>query len=423
MNLLIICIGLIISILGLIEVICSRQIEKETRKWFLQLFIFLIAYIGSSLLAYTVGAGTGKLWRFLLQLSIFMESTFSGALMWSLTGFLLYSAKEKEFVKNKLFIIAGGIWFSYMVLLIYTQFSTTIYYIDLQNTYHRGPFYPILLIPPVLLMVWNYIVLVIKRNKLTNKQIWAFSIYLILPTICMILQMVFYGLLFIILGTSIAAIFLFIYILLEQTENYYKRETENALLKIDILLAQIQPHFLYNTLTTIKYICRNDPEVAEKAIGKFTMYLRHNMDSINMDRPILFMEELKHVKTYVELQQLRFGEELNIQYDLECTDFKIPTLTLQPLVENAVSYGIRKSASGRGKIIVSTKEYTNRIEVIVKDDGPGFDISKVYEREDRTHMGLKNVKERIKLVVGGKCVIDSKIGQGTTVTIILPKEE
>ncbi|MBE5959718.1 MAG: hypothetical protein E7254_12790 [Lachnospiraceae bacterium] len=423
MNLLITCIGLMISIIGLIEVINGSQLEKETRKWLLRLFILLIAYIGSALLGCFAEAWTGKMCRLLLQLSIFMESTFSGGLMWMLTGLLLVFAKEKEIVKNKLFIISGVIWFIYMSLLIYTQFSTEIYYIDSQNVYHRGPWYPILLTPPVLLMIWNYIVLAIKRNKLLNKQIFAFSIYLILPTICMILQMLFYGILFIVLGTSISAFYLFICILIEQKEIYYKRESENALLKMDILLAQIQPHFLYNTLTTIKYICRNDPKVAEEAIGKFTMYLRHNMDSITMDRPILFMEELKHVKAYVELQQLRFGEELKIQYDLECTDFKIPTLTLQPLVENAISYGIRKSESGMGTITISTRELMNRIEVIVKDDGPGFDINRIYDSKDRSHMGLKNVKERIRLVVGGKCEIDSKIGEGTTVTIKLPKED
>jgi signal transduction histidine kinase len=410
-----------ISVLGVIHVVFIKQLDKETRMWFFAIFVTLAAYNGSVFIGECWDTGVGRIWQIISMIFIFLESAFAGLLMVIIIGFLLYSAKEKELLKNRLFMISYILFGVYLGILIYTQFSTSIYYVDLQNVYHRGPFYPIILIPPIFLMVWNLVILFIKRNKLKRNEIITFAVCMIFPIIGMVLQMMFYGILLILLFTNIANVYLYIEILRNQMEEYYKRETENALLKIDILLAQIQPHFLYNTLTTIKYICRKDPQKAEEAIEKFTVYLRHNMDSLNMERPISFMEEIKHVKAYVELQQLRFEEDLNVEYNLECTDFKIPTLTLQPLVENAITYGIRKNEQGSGIIKVSSKEYEDSIVISVTDNGRGFDPSKIHDGEDRSHIGIKNVKERIKLVVGGELEVESEIGKGTAVKITLPK--
>ncbi|MBR3646173.1 MAG: histidine kinase [Lachnospiraceae bacterium] len=423
MNILVACIGLIISVLGLIQVLFSRQIDKKIRNWLMLLFGFLVGYDSGNLLFFGIVGRPGYLIGILLRVATITELLFSGFLMLVLTGFLLYCANEKKVIRNKYFILASLIGVLYLAIIVITQFNHMIYYFDSQNQFHRGALYVVHLIPPQLIMIWNLVVLNIKRNKLSSKQRFAFVLFFILPMICIGLQILFHGVAFIVLGTSVATFFLFVYTLMDQTERYYKRETENALLKIDILLAQIQPHFLFNTLTTIKYICKSNPDIAAEAIEKFTMYLRHNMDSITMDRPIPFEEELKHVNLYVELQKLRFGDELNINYELECTDFKIPTLTLQPLVENAISYGIRKNENGTGKVLVQSKKYEDRIEIRIIDNGPGFVESEVKNKKDRSHTGLMNVKERIELVVGGKLIINSEINKGTTVSIILPRED
>ena len=147
------------------------------------------------------------------------------------------------------------------------------------------------------------------------------------------------------------------------------------------------------------------------------------MDSLFEDKPLPFEEELKHVEGYLALQKLRFEDELIVKYDLECTDFTIPVLTLQPLVENAVTYGVRKSDSGMGAVTIRTRSYADRIEVSVMDDGPGFVYEVLPDDQARSHTGLKNVRERLMRVAGAKLVIDSVIGRGTTVTIILPQEE
>ena len=145
------------------------------------------------------------------------------------------------------------------------------------------------------------------------------------------------------------------------------------------------------------------------------------MNSISIRTPIPFTEELEHVRHYVSLQQLRFGDALDVQYELECTDFKLPTLTLQPIVENAVRYGVRMAPKGRGKVLVRTSEHPDFYEIDVIDNGPGFDEEHV-RNDGMSHTGLSNVRERLRHISGGELIVNSKAGEGTTVRMILPKE-
>ena len=147
------------------------------------------------------------------------------------------------------------------------------------------------------------------------------------------------------------------------------------------------------------------------------------MDSLTDDQPISFEKELEHVRCYLNLLQLRFGEALRVEYDLECTDFRLPTLTLQPLVENAVTYGVRKSSEGKGFVLIRSREYPDRYEVSVTDNGPGFVPDTLPGDSERSHVGLQNVRNRLSQVLGGNLEIHSVSGEGTTVTIILPKDK
>ncbi len=206
----------------------------------------------------------------------------------------------------------------------------------------------------------------------------------------------------------------------------FEREHERELLNgqyMQIMLSQIQPHFLYNSLGAIRDTYRSDTRRGEQAITEFAEYLRHNMDSLTQEQPIPFTEELDHVRSYLNLQKLRFGDDLNVAYDLESMDFRLPTLTLQPLVENAVTYGVRKNETGRGTVTIRSREYPDRWEVSVTDDGPGFVPDSLPGDSERSHVGLRNVRERLKHTCGGELRIDSTLGEGTTATIILPKQD
>ena len=214
--------------------------------------------------------------------------------------------------------------------------------------------------------------------------------------------------------------FMFVYIQNEQTANYIEKERENARLQTEIMLSQIQPHFLNNTLVAIGRLCNGVPE-AKAALYKFTNYLQGNMDALFKTDPIPFTTELEHTKAFLELEQLRFGEKLNVVYDLEATAFLLPTLTLQPIVENAVEHGVRDNEDGAGMVTISSREYPDRWEISVSDDGPGFDPDEI-SRDGERHIGLQNVRKRLHHVSGGELRIESAPRKGCRVTIELPKE-
>lgn len=185
--------------------------------------------------------------------------------------------------------------------------------------------------------------------------------------------------------------------------------------KTTIMFSQIQPHFLYNSLGAIRELCRQDPEEARSALGTFITYLRGNMDSIQREHTIHFSKELKHISAYLELEKLRFEDDLNIIFDIREMDFFIPSLTIQPLVENAVKHGIC-GREGGGTITLHTHREGDSVIVQIKDDGVGFDVDNL---ENIAHVGLKNVKNRLKHIVNGELKIESKPDVGTTATITI----
>ena len=187
------------------------------------------------------------------------------------------------------------------------------------------------------------------------------------------------------------------------------------------MVSQIQPHFLYNSLTSIAMLCTKDPKRARTATINFADYLRGNMNSLKERNPVPFKQELAHLKKYLMLEEMRFGDLLHIEYDIQCSDFLIPQLSVQPLVENAVKHGVGMKEDG-GTVTISTRETDDSYLVEVRDDGVGFDPS-VPKNDGRSHVGMENVRSRLKEMVNGRVEITSEPGKGTTAVIIIPKEE
>jgi sensor histidine kinase YesM len=202
-----------------------------------------------------------------------------------------------------------------------------------------------------------------------------------------------------------------------------KLQTERKLTqsRIYIILSQIQPHFLYNSLTVISRLCDKDPAEAKKATINFSNYLRANMNLLESVTPIPFENELKHTIGFLNLEQAMYGEALKVIYDIQIKNFKLPSLTVQPIVENAVKHGIGKKEGG-GTITISTKETEDNYLVIIADDGVGFENIKA-SNDGQQHIGINNVRLRLSVQCGGSLEIKSKPGEGTTATIIIPKQE
>lgn len=201
-------------------------------------------------------------------------------------------------------------------------------------------------------------------------------------------------------------------------------EKELEVANTSLMISQIQPHFLYNALNTIKYLIKRDPKSAEKAVISFSRYLRGNMDSITQKAPIPFTDELEHTKHYCDIELLRFGDKLNIIYDTPVTSFSLPALSVQPIVENAIKHGVTKKTDG-GTVIVTSSEDEKNYIITVKDDGVGFDVQNpdLTPSDTHAHIGVNNVRERLENMVNATFTIESQIDVGTCVTIKIPKKE
>ncbi len=197
--------------------------------------------------------------------------------------------------------------------------------------------------------------------------------------------------------------------------------TEIAELNNTLMLSQIQPHFLYNALNTIKYLIRKDPRTAETAVVKFSGYLRANMDSLTQRDPIPIEKEIEHVKNYTEIEKLRFGQRLEVLYDIRCSDFKVPPLTVQPIVENAIKHGVNQKPEG-GTVKIETYRDEKSYYIKISDDGVGFDINIPFD-DGKSHVGMSNIKERLKTLLDAEVFIKSVIGEGSEILIEIPVKE
>ena len=208
----------------------------------------------------------------------------------------------------------------------------------------------------------------------------------------------------------------------EQEKRLKEQEAELARSRVSIMLSQIQPHFLYNALNSIYHLCEMDPMTAKKAIIDFSDYLRVNLDSLNRTTLVPFSMELKHIKTYLNLEKMRFEEDLQVVYDIQTVQFSLPSLTIQPLVENAIKHGM-KGISSVLTLTIQTIEKEETYEIHVIDDGKGFDISQKNTDTTKTHVGIENVRNRLSEMCHGSLQIQSEIGKGTHAVVVIPKSK
>lgn len=203
-----------------------------------------------------------------------------------------------------------------------------------------------------------------------------------------------------------------------------RERTEKKLYEaqVAVMVSQIQPHFMYNALSSIAILCKLNPDTAYTATVTFSDYLRGNMDSLKQTAPVPFTKELEHLKKYLYIEKLRFDDMLNIEYDIQTTDFEVPLLSVQPLVENAVKHGVGMKENG-GTVRIVTRETETAYEIIISDDGVGFDLDAPKQDDGRSHIGMENTRKRLKDMCNADIVITSKIGEGTTATVIIPKQK
>ena len=305
----------------------------------------------------------------------------------------------------------------YLVLVFLSMFNGMLFQVDAHGNLTDGSYYWIaLLIDPMILLIEILVVVHYRKNlsRLGTIVMLNFGLVSLLTTG---LQSIWYPVPEL-LACTLALLLMFMLFYWEMAKNLVENERELMQSQMSLAISQIQPHFLYNTLSTIAELCRKDSAMAEEVTNRFALYLRGNLEHMGDSFPVEFSKELKHVQTYLWIEKIRFQEELQVVYDIQTEDFIIPALTVQPLVENAVKHGMMGSENVC-TITIRTKCVERGYQVIIEDDGCGFDPEQV-KNDGRKHIGIESVRSRLKFMVGGTLTVKSAIGKGTTVIIEIP---
>lgn len=331
-----------------------------------------------------------------------------------LTVFLLHCCGE-NWRKSSLFRAVLALYGLYFALIVIAQFTSSIYYVTPDGHLHTGPLYPLAIAPLVAIGLINLIALIRRRDRLTRKLFFAMMISLLPLTVALVIHL--FVAVFLLVNTGIAILALLMYgiILSDQIEQYLRQQREIAHQRASILVLQMRPHFIHNTLMSIYYLCRQDPLEAQRVTLNFNTYLEKNLTALASEETIPFSEELTHTRAYLNVEQALYDENLFVEYDMPHTHFRVPPLTLQPIVENAVKHGLDPDSDPL-RISIQTRKTDSGSEIIVSDNGPGFDPAD----DDNQHIALKNIRQRLEMMCGGHMTITPREGGGTVVKLTIP---
>ena len=320
----------------------------------------------------------------------------------------------KVFKAERIFVltacgIAGLMW----VLTCFWPFMFDI--VTRQRT-GSGLFYIFAYILSLAVPVSNFIIIIIGSKGRLSRTSAVLALIPFMPLFSFVLDRAFEG-----LNSRYALIFLVSIIVVGTIVIYSERKLreQEALLekyRVSSTLERIKPHYIYNVLTSISYLCEYDPPTAQKALGLFSDYLRSVLRKMD-ERPVVpFREELKTVKKYISLEKMRFGDRFSVNFALDAEDFELPPFTLQPLVENSVKHGLA-DLDEPGVITIGTREDAYGYYITVGDNGKGFDIS----GDEVSGEGTKYIRDILSLTVNGDLKIESVVGEGTVSTVFIPK--
>ena len=331
--------------------------------------------------------------------------------------FLLHKCGEE--IRRSALLRAGlTLWGIFCVLLIAGRITDAFYGVAPDGQYVRRPLFPLLIAPLAAIMLLNIAGLIKRRKKLSKRIFIGLLVYL-LPTALMIIVYMFVAAdIVVALWMVLSALTMYGFIHADSVEQYTRQQREIARQRADIMVLQMRPHFICNTMMSIYYLCDRDPQKAKQVTLDFTDYLRRNFNAVSSENVIPFTDELEHARAYLAVEQAQFEDGLLVRFDTPHTAFRLPPLTLQPLVENAVKHGMK--ATGEPLHVYVTARQTDRgSEITVEDDGVGFSSA-----GDGAKPGaLANIRQRLSQMCGGTLEIGPREGGGTRVKITLPGAE
>ncbi|MCR5583836.1 MAG: histidine kinase [Lachnospiraceae bacterium] len=404
------------------------HLEMRDSYLFRSMMVSISTILGSNAVIHTVlGYHTVVAWYFaLFATSVYFITQAVFCWQWFLLAKTRFSKRPPFPFPRYCYLFSIPLVAEFIIIAFINPFTGIVFEINETLTLQKGPFYYWNILFSYVYIVVSFILIILTvvrdKNRPSRKKNEILLFVMVAPIISSFVQVAAEGVSILWPITALS-----VYLLYEIEGQHFlefnatkqaELEAELAKNKIAIMMSQIQPHFLYNTLTTIKALIGQDPAQAQTVITEFSSYLRTNMDSLDLTTPVDFIKELEHTKTYTKIEQLRFPD-LEVEYDINDTNFQLPSLSVQPMVENAIKHGIRKRTEPGGKVIIRSYTEDDHHVVQIIDNGTGFS-SLTSSDTTRSHIGLVNTKRRIEEMMHGAFYIDSTPNVGTTITFVIP---
>lgn len=406
---------LLILLIGAVVAAVMPGIEQFSRCIFIATNSVFMLCIGVSVIDIAVYANPDMVT--VERVVIFSESMLMSMPFLLMTIYLLHSCGER-WSQSAVFRAVAALWLVFVSVLVAAQFTDDVYCITSENLFNRGPWYSALLTPMVLIVFVDLMTLWHNRSRMSDRYFYAFQICLLPSLAAILIQMYTSTILVIDIVIAISSLAMFAIIMTDQIEQYMRQKKEIERQRASIMVLQMRPHFIYNTMTSIYYLCEQDPKKAQQVTLDFTTYLRKNFTAIASENTIPFSEELEHTRAYLAVEQAQFEDRLFVQYDIRHSGFRVPPLTLQPIVENAVKHGMDPDADPL-HIFIQSRETDSGSIFIVEDNGSGYEPV----NESGDHITLNNIKQRLEMMCGGTLVITSAEAGGTRVKVTIPYNE
>lgn len=397
----------------------GKNLKDRMNRLFIWMLITNMGVLTCDLLTWIFSGNTEPFVRPILLIANFGVYSLGYVFLALFTDYLVSYISVKVEISGHIVKIISCMCMVAIVLVIISQFNHMYYYYDETNEYQRNSWYWLSQIWAVIILFIDGFIVLKYRRQLTSGDVFALLSYEILPILAMLIQVKIYGITLLYVATTLSMLIIYVNIQVQQEKRLNEKEIELMDSRVSTMMSQIRPHFIHNVLVVIRNLCDKDVEQAKEAVVEFSDFLRGSMDALSRKRLIPFEQEMHHVENYLKLEKRRFGNRLQIQYNVIADDFLLPALTVQPIVENAVRYGAAQRADD-GTVSISTQETEEGFVIKVWDNGRGFDPAMPIN-DGRSHIGIDNVRRRLSAMCGGVLNINSNREEGTTVIITIPK--
>ncbi|MBQ7581119.1 MAG: histidine kinase [Clostridia bacterium] len=386
-------------------------IDRWSRRYFITLFSLLFLCSASCFLAALFWEDPSKITA--TKIVYIFEGLLLSTPIFMPTTFLLHSCGEstKKSLLFKLTLVLMGL---YVITVFAAPFTNKLYIVTAENEFIRGPWYSLSLIPIFLVMILNVAAVIRRKNKLSKRHYTVMLIYMIPMTVTLFVHMFIPVEIFIVFGMALFALIMLGLIMADNVEQHARQQREIANQRASVMVLQMRPHFIYNTLMSIYSLCNQDPQKARQVTLDFTNYLRKNFSAVASENTVAFSAELEHTRAYLAVEKAQYEDQLVVEYDTPFIQFRLPPLTLQPIVENAVKHGMDLDEDAL-QILIKTRQTNGGFTLTVKDTGKGFGKC----NNNDPHIALNNIRQRLEMMCGGALSCKSS-ENGTTVTVFVP---